>query len=48
MQSPLRWDAEGTWKLDYLNLEQISTEDLRRLRAEFDRQKERARPNRSA
>lgn len=46
MQSPLRWDADGLWKLDYLNLEQIGTEELARRRAEFDRQKELARPNR--
>jgi glycine/betaine/sarcosine/D-proline reductase family selenoprotein B len=46
MQSPLRWDADGKWKLDYLNLEQIGEAELRRRRAEFDRQKELARPNR--
>jgi hypothetical protein len=46
MQSPLRWNADGRWKLDYLNLKQIGEEELRRLRAEFDRQKELARTNR--
>ena len=46
MQSPLRWDAEGKWKLDYLNLEQIGEAELQRRREEFDRQKELARPNR--
>ncbi len=46
MQSPLRWNADGLWKLDYLNLEQIGAEELRRRREEFDRQKELARPNR--
>ena len=46
MQSPLRWNADGKWKLDYLNLEQIGAEELARRRAEFDRQKELARPNR--
>ncbi len=46
MQSPLRWNADGVWKLDYLNLEQIGAEELRRRREEFDRQKELARPNR--
>jgi len=46
MQSPLRWNADGKWKLDYLNLEQIGEDELRRRRAEFDRQKELARPNR--
>ena len=48
MQSPLRWTQDGMWKLDYLNLEQIGAEELARRRAEFDRQKELARPNRPA
>lgn len=43
MQSPQRWAEDGAWKLDYLNLERISTVELARLRAEFDRQKEAAR-----
>lgn len=46
MQNPIRWNADGKWKLDYLNLEQIGPEELARRRAEFDRQKELARPNR--
>jgi hypothetical protein len=46
MQSPLRWNADGKWKLDYLNLERIGKVELKRLREEFDRQKELARPNR--
>ena len=46
MQSPLRWADDGGWKLDYLNLDQIGEEELRRRREEFDRQKELARPNR--
>jgi hypothetical protein len=46
MQSPLRWNADGKWKLDYLNLGQISEVELQRLRQEFDRQKELARLNR--
>lgn len=45
LQSPLRWSADGLWKLDYLNLEQIGAEELGRRRAEFDRQKELARAN---
>jgi hypothetical protein len=45
-QSPLRWNADGRWKLDYLNLEQIGEGELRRRREEFDRQKALARPNR--
>ncbi len=47
MQSPLRWSGVVTWKNDYLNLEQIGEEELRRRREEFDRQKELARPNRA-
>ena len=46
MHSPLRWSADGEWKLDYLNLEQIGEAELQRLRQEFDRQKELARLNR--
>ncbi len=46
LQSPLRWAEDGSWKLDYLNLEQIGPEELRRRREEFDRQKDLARPNR--
>src|SRR3954471_18814605 len=46
LQSPLRWNEDGKWKLDYLNLAQIGEEELQRRRAEFDRQKELARPNR--
>jgi D-proline reductase (dithiol) PrdB len=46
MQSPLRWSADGKWKLDYLNLERIGEAELKRLRQEFDRQKELARVNR--
>ncbi len=46
VQSPLRWNADGLWKLDYLNLEQIGEAELKRRREEFDRQKELARPNR--
>ena len=46
MQSPIRWNEDGKWKLDYLNLEQIGEVELKRRREEFDRQKELARPNR--
>jgi hypothetical protein len=42
MQNPLRWAESGDWKLDYLNLERLSAEELARLRAEFDRQKQAA------
>ncbi len=46
MQNPIRWNADGKWKLDFLNLEQIGEAELKRRREEFDRQKELARPNR--
>jgi hypothetical protein len=43
VQSPLRWSADPSWKLDYSNLARLSGEEIRRLRVEFDRQKEIAR-----
>jgi D-proline reductase (dithiol) PrdB len=41
-RSPLRWNESLEWKLDYCNAEQLSPEELERLRAEFDRGKEAA------
>jgi hypothetical protein len=46
MQSPLRWSADASWKLDYNNVAQMSPEELARQRREFDAQKEIARGNR--
>jgi D-proline reductase (dithiol) PrdB len=43
VQSPLRWSADSSWKLDYSNIARLSAEEIQRLRAEFDRQKEIAR-----
>jgi D-proline reductase (dithiol) PrdB len=43
VQSPLRWSDDPSWKLDYSNIDRLSSEEIRRLRAEFDRQKEIAR-----
>ncbi len=40
VQSPLRWREDPSWKLDYSNIERLSPEEIRRLRQEFDRQKE--------
>ena len=40
VQNPIRWNADGKWKLDYSNVEQLSAEELARRRAEFDRGKE--------
>ena len=43
VQSPLRWSENPSWKLDYSNIERLAPEEIRRRRAEFDRQKEIAR-----
>ncbi len=48
VQNPLRWNADGLWKNDYLNLGQIGPDELARRRAEFDREKAKARANRAA
>ena len=39
MQSPLRWSADASWKLDFLNIERMPPEELARRRREFDEQK---------
>jgi hypothetical protein len=46
LKSPMRWNEDGRWKLDFSNIEQLSADELQRRRAEFDRQKELARVNR--
>ena len=46
VQSPLVWSRDPGWKLDYCNVERLSDEEIRRRRAEFDRQKEVARTRR--
>ena len=43
VQSPLRWSADPSWKLDYSNIARLPPDEIQRLRAEFDRQKEIAR-----
>ncbi len=40
VQNPIRWNADGKWKLDYSNVEQMSPDEIARRRAEFDRGKE--------
>jgi hypothetical protein len=40
VQSPLRWNADPAWKLDYSNIARLSSEEIARRRAEFDRGKE--------
>ena len=39
VQSPLRWSASPEWKLDYCNVERLTPEEIKRLRAEFDKGK---------
>ena len=36
VQSPLRWSDDPAWKLDYCNIERLSSQEIQRLRAEFD------------
>src|ERR1700682_3152851 len=45
MQSPLRWSADPSWKLDYNNIAKMSPEELVRRRLQFDAQKGIARGN---
>ena len=40
VQSPLRWSSDPAWKRDFSNIALLSTEEIARRRAEFDRQKE--------
>jgi D-proline reductase (dithiol) PrdB len=40
VQSPLRWSADPSWKLDYSNIARLSPQEIQRRRLEFDRQKE--------
>jgi hypothetical protein len=42
VHSPLRWSADGDWKRDYCNVEQLTREEIARRRAEFDRGKAQA------
>jgi hypothetical protein len=43
MQNPLHWSDNPDWKLDYSNVTRLSPEEIARRRAEFDREKEKAR-----
>jgi hypothetical protein len=36
VQSPLRWSASADWKLDYCNVQRLSSDELQRRRAAFD------------
>jgi len=35
-QSPLRWSADASWKLDYLDLAKLTPEKISERRREFD------------
>jgi D-proline reductase (dithiol) PrdB len=48
VQSPLRWSADPSWKLDFSNIERLSPGEIQRRRQEFDRQKEIAKTVRDA
>lgn len=47
-QSPLRWRADASWKLDYCNIARLSEEEIRLRRAEFDVGKAQAQQQRAA
>ena len=40
VQNPIRWNADGLWKLDFSNIDQLSKEEIARRRADFDKGKE--------
>ena len=40
VQNPQRWNADGLWKLDFSNIDQLPKEEIAKRRAEFDRNKE--------
>ena len=46
MQNPIRWSEDYTWKEDISNVDKLSSEEIARRRAEFDRGKEVAKQKR--
>src|SRR5262252_9322454 len=36
VQSPLRWTPSADWKLDYCNVQRLSSDELQRRRSAFD------------
>ena len=40
VQNPQRWNADGLWKLDFSNIDQLSKEEIAKRRTEFDKTKE--------
>ena len=47
VQSPLRWNDNPDWKLDFSNIERLSKEEIARRKAEFDANKEIAKSRRA-
>ncbi len=48
VQSPLRWDDTGDWKLDFNNIARMPAEEIARRREEFAEQKRIAQAKRAA
>jgi hypothetical protein len=48
VQSPLRWRADASWKLDYSNLDRMTPEQMAERRREFDEIKAIARSKRES
>ena len=48
VQSSLRWTVSPDWKLDYCNIERLTSEEISRRRSEFDQAKTAARRSRDA
>jgi hypothetical protein len=46
VQSPLRWSADASWKLDYSNLSALTPEEIAERRKEFDEVKKVAKAKR--
>jgi D-proline reductase (dithiol) PrdB len=46
VQSPLRWQADASWKRDFCNIERLSAADLARLRAAHEKHRSIARATR--
>lgn len=46
VQSPLRWNADGRWKLDFSNIDQETPEELAARKKAFDEVKEVAKKRR--
>ncbi len=48
VQSPMRWNADAAWKLDYLDMTKLTPEKLEERRREFTEVKSIARGKREA